>query len=112
MSELKTSSEKIASMSADIAGSVNEALHKAKPAINHMADRLSDRVSDSLHDVARQAREAAMDAEHRLEKEARHAKAFADHYIQHAPVQSVLIAAGTGALAALAVSWFLRSKTH
>jgi len=108
MSDSKTPNEKISALSADISGSVNEALHKARPAIHHMADR----VSDNLNDMARQAKEAALDTEHRLEKEARHAKALADRYIQNAPVQSVLIAAGTGALTALAVSWLMRSKTY
>lgn len=108
MSELKTSQEKLSALSADISGSVNEALHKARPAITHMADRMSD----GLHDLAQHGKEAALEAEHKLEKEARHAKALADHYIQHAPIQSVLIAAGTGAVAALAMSWFMRSRTH
>jgi ElaB/YqjD/DUF883 family membrane-anchored ribosome-binding protein len=108
MSDLKTSQEKLSALSADVVGTVNEALHKARPAISHMADRMND----SLHDLAQHGKEAALDAEHKLEKEARHAKALADHYIQHAPMQSVLIAAGTGAVAALAVSWFMRSRTH
>ncbi len=108
MSELKTSQEKLSALSADISDSVNEALHKARPAINHMADRMSD----GLHDLAQHGKEAVLEAEHKLEQEARHAKALADHYIQHAPIQSVLIAAGTGAVAALAVSWFMRSRTQ
>jgi ElaB/YqjD/DUF883 family membrane-anchored ribosome-binding protein len=50
------------------------------------------------------------DAKHKLEKEARHVRVTTEHFIQHEPLTSVLIAAGTGAAAALAVSWLMRSR--
>jgi hypothetical protein len=35
-----------------------------------------------------------------------------EHIIQHDPIRSVLIAAGTGAAVALAASWLLRSRSQ
>jgi ElaB/YqjD/DUF883 family membrane-anchored ribosome-binding protein len=108
MSDSKTTHEKMQALGAGISGSVNEALHEARPVLGRMADR----VNDSLHDLAQHGKETALEIEHRLEREARHAKRVADSYIQHAPLQSVLIAAGTGAVAALAVAWLFQPRKH
>ena len=108
MSDMKNPQEKISALGADLSGSVNDALNKTRPVLSHMADR----VSDSLQDLAERGKETAIEAEHRLEKEARHAKRSAERYIQHAPFQSVMVAAGTGAAVALAVSWLMHLRKH
>jgi ElaB/YqjD/DUF883 family membrane-anchored ribosome-binding protein len=108
MTDPKTPQEKIASLSAGISGAVNNVMHEAKP----MLDRMADRVNDGMHDMAKQGKDAAYAAEHRLEREARHMRTNAQHYIQHEPMKSVLIAAGTGAATALLVSWIMRSRQY
>lgn len=47
-----------------------------------------------------------------IEGKVRHAKQAAENYIHHAPLKSVLIAAGTGAATALAVSWLMHLRKH
>ncbi len=106
MSDLLNPQEKLSALGADIINTVNSALDEARPAIN----RMTHRVSDSAQDLARQSKEAACEAEHQLESSARHVRVTAEHYIQHAPFKSILIAAGTGAATALAMSWLLNSR--
>lgn len=108
MSDSKTPQEKIQAVGASVSGTVNEAFHDARPAFNRMADR----VSESLHDMAQHGKETALQAEHRIEREAMHARHMAEHYIQHAPLKSVLIAAGTGAATALVMSWLMHQRKH
>jgi ElaB/YqjD/DUF883 family membrane-anchored ribosome-binding protein len=106
MSDQKTAHEKIASLGASMSSQVNEALQQAEPAMN----RMGHRVKDELHNLSESGKDAYADAMHKLEKEAHHARITTEHLIQHSPINAVLIAAGTGALAALAVSWFMRSR--
>jgi ElaB/YqjD/DUF883 family membrane-anchored ribosome-binding protein len=108
MSDQKTAHEKISALGASISSNVNEALQSAQPAMN----RMSQRVKDELHDLEESGKDAYSDAKHKLEKEAHHVRVTTEHLIQHSPFNAVLIAAGTGAVAALAVSWFLRSRQH
>jgi ElaB/YqjD/DUF883 family membrane-anchored ribosome-binding protein len=108
MSMAKTEHEKLASLGASISNHVNEALDEAQPAVNRMAQR----VKDEFQHLGESGKDAYSDARHKVEREARHARTGAEHLIQHAPFNAVLIAAGTGAVAALAVSWFLRSRQH
>jgi ElaB/YqjD/DUF883 family membrane-anchored ribosome-binding protein len=108
MSDQKTAHEKISALGASISSNVNEALQSAQPAMN----RMSHRVKDELHDLEESGKDAYSDAKHKLEKEAHHVRVTTEHLIQHSPFNAVLIAAGTGAVAALAVSWFLRSRQH
>jgi ElaB/YqjD/DUF883 family membrane-anchored ribosome-binding protein len=108
MSDSTLPHEKIQALGAGIAGSVNEALRDARPELTRMADR----VNDSLHDLAQRSKETAQEAEHRIEREIRHAKRIAENHIHQAPLKSVLIAAGTGAAAALAVSWLMHLRKH
>jgi len=106
MTDHKTPQEKIQSLGAGISGAVNEAIQGAQPALHRMADRMHD----SLHDLAQQGKESAHQAQHQIEREAHRARHMAEHYIHEAPIRSVLIAAGTGAVTALAVSWLMHLR--
>ncbi len=108
MSDLKSPQETLSALGAGISGTVNEVLQDARPAFNRMADR----VTESMHELASEGRDAAYEAERQLEGKVRHIRVSAEHYIQHAPFKSILIAAGTGAVTALAVSWLMRSRSH
>ena len=108
MTDHKTPQEKLHALGANISSSVNEALNEARPAVGRMADR----VSDQLNELTQQGKEAALDAEHALHKRALHARHSAEKVIQHAPIRSVLIAAGTGAVTALAVSWLMHLRKN
>lgn len=106
MSDTKTVHEKMSTVGARVSGQVDDMLDDARPVIS----RMSHRVQDELHDLSESGKEALADAKHKLEKEARHVHETTTHWIQHDPIRSVLIAAGTGAVAALAVAWFVRSR--
>ena len=108
MSDPSTPPEKITKQTAGIADTVSDVLTEVRPLLN----RIADQVTDSVHELAKQGKDAACAAEDSLEENARHVRVTAEHYIQHAPFKSILIAAGTGAATALAVSWFMRSRTR
>lgn len=108
MTDQKTPQEKLQTLSAGISSSVNDALNEARPVMGRMADR----VADQFNELTQQGRDAALDAEHALHKRALHAKHAAEQLIHHAPIRSVLIAAGTGAATALAVSWLMHLRKN
>ncbi len=108
MSEPKTTHEKISSLGASVTSSVNGAIDEAWPAMN----RMSHLVQDELNSLGDTGKEAYAEAKRKLEKEAQHVRVTTEHYIQHAPLNSVLMAAGVGAVAALGVCWLMRSRQH
>ena len=108
MSDSKTAHERISSLGARVTSQVEGMVDEAQPAIN----RMTHRVKDEMHDLNESGKEALSDAKHKLEKEAHHVRLTTEHIIQHDPIRSVLIAAGTGAAVALAASWFMRSRSQ
>ena len=108
MTTSKISQDKLSALGADISETVEETMHKARPALNHMADSLNDKYQS----MAQRGKDVAFDTEMRMEKQARNAQHSTEHYIQHSPFQSVLIAAGTGATMAMAVSWLMYLRKH
>jgi ElaB/YqjD/DUF883 family membrane-anchored ribosome-binding protein len=108
MSDPKTTHEKISSMGASVSNKVNEAMDEARPAMS----RVSHLVQDELNSLGDTGKEAYAEAKRKLEKEAQHVRVTTEHYIQHAPLNSVLIASGVGAAAALGVCWLMRSRQH
>lgn len=108
MSDSKTTHERISSLGARVTSQVESMVDEAQPALN----RMPHRVKDELHDLSESGKEALSDAKHKLEKEAHHVRMTTEHIIQHDPIRSVLIAAGTGAAVALAASWFMRSRSQ
>ena len=93
-----------------IGAHISGALHEAMRENTHDLHRVSERLADSINELASQTKEAASDMQHRLEKQAQKANTAAAHYIQHAPFKSVLIAAGVGATAAALMSWWIGSR--
>ncbi len=108
MSDIQTPQETASSARAKVADTVNDVLNEARPALS----RVADRVNDSVHDLLKQGKDAVYKTEQQLENEVRHLRVTAEHYIQHAPIKSILIAAGTGAATALVAAWLLRSRNH
>lgn len=106
MSDLKNATDKLSAMGAGVNSQVDALLSDARPALG----RMTHRVKEELHDLGESGKDAVSDVKHKLEKEARHVRVTTEHFIQHEPLASVLIAAGTGAAAALAVTWFMRSR--
>jgi len=106
MSDTPITQEKVASLGASIASNVEDVLQETRPAV----DRITHRLKDDLHDLSNSGKHMALDAKHKLEEEVRRHRLNTEQFIQRQPLNSVLIAAGTGALTALAVSWFVRSR--
>ena len=108
MSDSQTAHEKISSLGARVTSQFEGLVDEAQPAINRMTHRLKD----ELHGLSESGKEALSDAQHKLEKEAHHVRLTTENIIQHDPIRSVLIAAGTGAAVALAASWLMRSRSQ
>ncbi len=106
MSDQKSPHEKLSSLGVGISDTVNDVIEEARPVLSRMADR----VSDSMHELASQGRDALSEAERQMENKARHIRVTTEHYIQQAPFTSLMLAAGAGAAAALAACWFMRSR--
>ena len=108
MSDPKTASENISSLGNRVTRQMEGLIDEAQPALN----RMTHRVKDEWHDLNESGKEALLDAQHKLEKEARHVRLSAERIIEHDPIRSVMIAAGTGAALALAASWIMRSRSR
>jgi ElaB/YqjD/DUF883 family membrane-anchored ribosome-binding protein len=108
MSDSQTAHEKISSLGARVTSQFEGLVDEAQPALNRMTHRLKD----ELHGLSESGKEALSDAQHKLEKEAHHVRLTTENIIQHDPIRSVLIAAGTGAAVALAESWLMRSRSQ
>jgi len=106
MTDSKTAQEKISSLGARVTSQVEGLVDEAQPALN----RMTQRMKDELLSLSELGKDAMSDAKHKLEKEAHHVRVTTEHIIQHDPIRSVLIAAGTGAAVALAASWLMRSR--
>ena len=106
MTDPQTTQEK--PVGAGASATLQEAAHEAKPAFERLADRLSESISDMAH----HSRDAAVEAQKLLEQRTLKATSTAEHYIHCAPFKSVLIAAGVGAAAATLVSWLIRARPH
>jgi ElaB/YqjD/DUF883 family membrane-anchored ribosome-binding protein len=106
MTDSKTAQEKISSLGARVTSQVEGLVDEAQPALN----RMTQRMKDELLSLSESGKDAMSDAKHKLEKEAHHVRVTTEHIIQHDPIRSVLIAAGTGAAVALAASWLMRSR--
>lgn len=96
----------------DIGSHISGALHEAMRENSHDLHRVSERLADSINNLASKSKDAASDVQHRLEKEAQKMSATAEHYIQNDPFKSVLIAAGVGATAGALLSWWLGSRSR
>jgi ElaB/YqjD/DUF883 family membrane-anchored ribosome-binding protein len=108
MSDSQTAHEKISSLGARVTSQFEGLVDEAQPALSRMTHRLKD----ELHGLSESGKEALSDAQHKLEKEAHHVRLTTENIIQHDPIRSVLIAAGTGAAVALAASWLMRSRSQ
>lgn len=108
MTEFKTATEKASSQGVGTSSPVDELISEARPVLS----RVTERVKGELHELGESGKEAMSEVRHKIENEARHVRVTTEHFIQREPFTSVLIAAGTGAAAALAVSWFVRSRQH
>lgn len=108
MTEFNTATEKMSSLGASVSSNVEELLSEARPALS----RMTDRVKDEWHELGETGKEAISGVKHKIENEARNVKVTTEHFIQHEPFKSVLIAAGTGAAVAMALTWLLRSRQN
>ena len=106
MTEFNAATEKISSPVSSVSTNVEELLSEARPALS----RMTERVKDELHELGESGKEALSGVKYKIENEARNVKVTTEHFIQHEPFKSVLIAAGTGAVIAMAVTWLLRSR--
>ena len=100
------------SQAAHPAAHLSGVLQEAMRENTHDLHRVSEKLADSLNELADKGKEAAADLQHRIEKEAHKASSTAAHMIQDAPFKSVLIAAGVGATAAALVSWWMGSRAR
>ncbi|PUE11540.1 hypothetical protein B9Z51_04440 [Limnohabitans sp. T6-5] len=106
MSDPKVTQEKMSAVGAEISSTVNDVLDEARPVLH----RIADRVTDSAQELVKKSKDAAYEAQEKIESGVQNVRDNAEHYIHDAPLKSILIAAGTGAAMALALSWFMSSN--
>lgn len=108
MSETPKTHEEMSNVAARVTRQVESLLDEAQPVIS----RVSHLVKEELNGLSDSGKGALSEAKNKLGKEVQHVRISTEHIIQHDPIRSVLVAAGTGAVAALMVSWLLRSRTQ
>lgn len=108
MSDSQQTTATIAEIGTDIKQTLQEAIQQTKPALGMMADRINDRIQD----MACQSKEAALEAQHKIQQQARQVTTRAEHVIQQAPFKSILVAAGMGLLTGVVATWLMRERNH
>ncbi len=108
MSDTPSPTETIAALGTDLSQSMHQAVAQTKPVLSQMAERVNER----LHDLAHHGQEAALEAKHKIEDQARKATTTAEHCIQQAPFKSVAVAAGLGLLTGVIATWLMRERPH
>lgn len=108
MTERKSINDKVEALGADMSDTVHDLLREAKPLLHHATDRMTDRV----HELAQQGVDAACRGKHGLEESGQDLMDHASHMIRHEPFKAMLVAAGVGAVAALLVGLMTRPNVH
>jgi ElaB/YqjD/DUF883 family membrane-anchored ribosome-binding protein len=108
MSNQKLSNEQKTSLGDNITGDAGEALQE----VQHAMKDLTQRMKDELHNLSEVGKDVVSESKQKLVQEAERARIAAEHHIQRQPISSVFIALSAGAAAALAISWFVRSRSH
>ena len=108
MSDTPRTTETIAALGADLSQGMHQAMAQTKPVLTEMAERVNER----LHDLAHHSQEAALEAKHKIEDQARKATTTAEHCIQQAPFKSMAVAAGVGLLTGVVATWLMRERPH
>jgi ElaB/YqjD/DUF883 family membrane-anchored ribosome-binding protein len=73
---------------------------------------MAHQCNDRLHDLAHQGQEAALQAQHKIEDQARKAATTAEQCIQQESFKSLAMAAGVGLLTGLVTNWLMRKRRH
>ncbi len=109
---MKNHTDSLVKASSDMGAHISGALQEAMRENTHDLHRVSERLADSINELANKGKDTALDMQNRLEKEAKKASTTAEHYIQDEPFKSVMIAAGVGAAAAALVSMWIGSRAR
>ena len=108
MSDTPSTTPTIAALGAELSQGLHQAVAQTKPVLSQMAEQVNAR----LHDLAHHSQEAALQAKHKIEDQARKTTTTAEHCIQQAPFKSVAIAAGVGLLTGVLGAWLMRERPH
>jgi ElaB/YqjD/DUF883 family membrane-anchored ribosome-binding protein len=108
MSSTSHPTETIAALSDDLSKSLHTAAAQTQPVLSQMAHQVNER----LHNLAHHGQEAALEAKHKIEDQARKATTTAEQCIQQAPFKSMAVAAGVGLLTGVVATWLMRERRH
>ncbi len=108
MSDRKSVNEKVDELSAGISDTVHDLIREAKPMIHNATDRMSDRVND----LTKQSMDAVRKGQHEMAHVGHDISDRATQMIRNEPFKAMLIAAGVGASAVALVGLMARTHPH
>lgn len=108
MNDHKTVNQKVDQLSAGITDTVHDLLREAKPMMHHATDRMTDRVGEMAH----QGMEAMRKGQNEMAHAGHDISDRAAHMIRNEPFKAMLIAAGVGAAAIAMVGLMSRAHPH
>ena len=108
MNDHKTVNQKVDQLSAGITDTVHDLLREAKPMMHHATDRMTDRVGEMAH----QGMEAMRKGQHEMAHVGHDISDRAANMIRNEPFKAMLIAAGVGAAAIAMVGLMSRAHPH
>ena len=108
MNDHKTVNQKVDQLSTGITDTVHDLLREAKPMVHHATDRMTDRVGEMAH----QGMEAMRKGQHEMAHAGHDISDRAAHMIRNEPFKAMLIAAGVGAAAIAMVGLMSRAHPH
>jgi ElaB/YqjD/DUF883 family membrane-anchored ribosome-binding protein len=106
MTDRKSVNDKVEALSADISDTVHDLLREAKPLLHHATDRMTDRVNE----LTQKGLTAASKGRRELENSGHDLMDHASHMIRHEPFKAMLVAAGIGAAGALLIVLMTRPR--
>jgi ElaB/YqjD/DUF883 family membrane-anchored ribosome-binding protein len=108
MNDKKSVSDKVEALSSGLSDTVHDLMREAKPALHRAADRMTDRVNE----LAQQGVHVACQGQRELEDAGHDLASHAEHMIRHEPFKAMLVAAGVGAAVVAVIGLLARPHPH
>lgn len=93
MTDRKSVNDKVETLSASLADTVQDLIREAKPMLHHATDRMTDQVSE----LTQQSRDAVCQGKRAFEHKTHDLMDHASQTIRQEPFKAMLVAAGIGA---------------
>lgn len=108
MTDRKSVSDKVDALGVGLSDTVHDLMREARPMLHQATDRMTERVSE----MAQHGVDAARSGKREMQNQAHDLSDHAAHMIRHEPFKAMLIAAGVGAAVVALIGVMSRPHPH